>query len=54
VRQSTDKEKKRRESYIFLDGVGTELPGKDIQDLLSNPTAFGECGESEIVRIYFS
>ena len=34
--------------------MGSELPGKDVEDLFSNPTAFGERRESKVVRVDFA
>ena len=34
--------------------MGSELPGKDVEDLFSNPTAFGERRESKVVWADFT
>ena len=34
--------------------MGSELPGKDVEDLFSNPTAFGKCRESKVVWVDFA
>jgi hypothetical protein len=34
--------------------MGSELPGKDVEDLFSNPTAFGERRESKVVWVDFA
>jgi hypothetical protein len=34
--------------------MSSELPGKDVEDLFSNPTAFGERRESKVVRVDFA
>lgn len=41
-------------TYVFFDGMSSKLSGEDIEDLLSNPTTFGERRESEIVRVDFT
>lgn len=41
-------------TFIFLGGMGTKLPGEHVQDSLTHPSAFGERGECEVVRIDFS
>lgn len=41
-------------TYVFLDGMGSELSGKDVKDLFSNPATFGERRESKVVRVHFA
>lgn len=38
-------------TYVFLGGMSPKLPGEHVEDLLADPTAFGERGEGEVIRI---
>ena len=39
------------DTYVFLDGVGSEFSGKHIENLLTHPPALGEGGEGEVVGV---
>ena len=41
-------------TYVFFGGMGSELSGEDIQDPLPDPSALGEGGEGEVVRVNFA
>lgn len=41
-------------TYVFLGWMSSELSGEDVQYVLIHPSALGECGEREIVRVNFS
>lgn len=41
-------------TFIFLSGMGTKFSSEHVQDSLTDPSAFSERGECEIVRIDFS
>jgi hypothetical protein len=43
--------KKVKATHIFFNWVSTKLPPKDLKNLLSYPSAFGESCESEVIRI---
>lgn len=40
-------------SLVFRCGVRPELSSEDIEDLLPDPPAFGECCEREVIRVDF-
>ena len=48
------RKKEGESSYVFLDGVSSKLSGENIEDLLSNPTTFGERRERKVVRVDFA
>ena len=39
---------------VFLDGMGAELAGEDVEDLLADPAALGERREREVVRVHLA
>lgn len=42
------------DTHVFLGGMRSEFSGKHVQYVLIYPSAFGERGEREIIRIDFS
>lgn len=40
-------------SLVFCCGMRPELSGEDVEDLLSDPPAFGECCEREVIGVDF-
>jgi hypothetical protein len=45
---------KSKVTYVFLDGMGSKHFGKNVEDLFSNPTAFGERREGKVVWADFT
>ena len=43
--------RRKMDTYVFFDGVGSEFSGKHIENLLTHPPALGEGGEGEVVGV---
>lgn len=41
-------------SFVFCGRMSPELPGEHVEDAFTNPPAFCEGGECEVVGVYFS
>lgn len=41
-------------AFVLLGRMSSELTGEHVQDFLAHPSAFGEGGEGEVVRVDFA